>query len=1035
MLGCLTFIVFILAVAALTIATQLWSRIKNAEREIARLQKMLDRLRWEDLERATTAEKPIAPPEPPPPTLETPIPEPVPEPEPELVSEPAFEPPPPPITPPSPRRPFDWEGLVGVKLFSWIAGILLVLAAVFFLKYSVDQGWLNPTVRVVIGLATGMALIIVCELRVARDYRATANAMHGAAIAILYATLFAMHARWHLASAGVAFFGMLLVTAVAVYLSIRRNSVLIALLGLLGGFATPALLSTGENRPIVLFSYLFLLNAGLAGVAYWKRWPALTALSVLLTAIYQWGWIAKFLDTSQVPLAAGIFIVFAVLAAAGLWFRRRDEADEQQVMFDRVATAGASLPLFFAIFTAAMPAYGARFNTLFGFLLLVAAGLAGIAWKRGPAWLNLLGGLVVLITWAVWLSASYTSAAWPTVLAWATAFIVLYLVSRQAVIGALLFFVFPALAAIEPATDLPALLFAVTLILLAGVGVYAIRSVDARTFYIAAGFTIGGLAVWTARHLDGVTAGSALTIYTTFAFVALAVSVGAHKFERAIAPEVALAAYGFLIVVAGKRSLGTPPLLLLSALVAIGVAVAVVAFHLRRSSLLTGSVVGGQIVLMAWANATTRSPWPYVALAAALAVAVVPLIEFALDRRFITSGATALVLGHFVALVVSTKETAPLTAVVATHVVLLIALLVVAWLINAHELATIDVFITALATLLANTKTPGQEAAFAAAIYAPFIAYPLLLGRRVRDSIQPHLAAVLASVAFFFFARHAIYDANLDAYIGALPLLQAGLMGLLLWQLVRIEPPAERKLSRLALVAAAALAFVTVAIPLQLDKEWITIAWGLEAAALVWLFRRVPHEGLLLWADGLFIIVFVRLVLNPAVFAYHAKSTTPIVNWYLYTYLVPAAAFFAAAYLAPRHRKIAISLFNAAGTVLLFVLLNVEIADFYSIGETLTFNFISSSLAQDLTYTIGWALFAIGMLIAGIALSVRAARIAALVLLLVTILKCFLHDLARLGGLYRVGSLLGLAVSLVIVGLLLQKFVMAKSPPAAEETP
>jgi uncharacterized membrane protein len=60
--------------------------------------------------------------------------------------------------------------------------------------------------------------------------------------------------------------------------------------------------------------------------------------------------------------------------------------------------------------------------------------------------------------------------------------------------------------------------------------------------------------------------------------------------------------------------------------------------------------------------------------------------------------------------------------------------------------------------------------------------------------------------------------------------------------------------------------------------------------------------------------------------------------------------------------------------------------------------------------------------------------VAALVLLLITILKCFLHDLAKLGGLYRVASLLGLAFALVIVGVLLQKFVIAKTaPPPAEE--
>jgi uncharacterized membrane protein len=150
---------------------------------------------------------------------------------------------------------------------------------------------------------------------------------------------------------------------------------------------------------------------------------------------------------------------------------------------------------------------------------------------------------------------------------------------------------------------------------------------------------------------------------------------------------------------------------------------------------------------------------------------------------------------------------------------------------------------------------------------------------------------------------------------------------------------------------------------------------------------------------------------------------------------VAAAAFYAAAYWLPRAWKRSIGIAGAAGTVLLFVLLNIEIADYFSTGRTLTFNFFSSSLAQELTYTMGWAVFAVAMLIAGILLYARAARVAALLLLLVTILKCFLHDLARLGGLYRVASLLGLAFALVIVGVLLQKYVIAKpvAPPPTEE--
>jgi uncharacterized membrane protein len=149
--------------------------------------------------------------------------------------------------------------------------------------------------------------------------------------------------------------------------------------------------------------------------------------------------------------------------------------------------------------------------------------------------------------------------------------------------------------------------------------------------------------------------------------------------------------------------------------------------------------------------------------------------------------------------------------------------------------------------------------------------------------------------------------------------------------------------------------------------------------------------------------------------------------------LIAAAAFFVAARLLRGRDQIAdgipglSALARAGGAVLLFLLLNIEIADYYSVGSNLTFNF-GAGLAQDLTYTIGWALFAFGLLIAGIVWSSKPGRLAAILLLSGTVAKCFLYDMSRLDGLYRVGSFVGLAVCLTLVALLLQKFVLRSSP-------
>ncbi|HEX3070873.1 MAG TPA: DUF2339 domain-containing protein [Thermoanaerobaculia bacterium] len=1203
-LGCVVFLVAVFALITFVVAIRASARAGEATREVAELKRRLERMSQrvsraesaaggladEDVRPAPAAEGPEFVPawsgaaarenvvaNVPEVSAASPIPEPAPIVVPPVaaytattpVPEDAFAatapeppraepPPPPPPTPhpprptPSPKKPFDWESLIGVKLFSWIAGIALVLAALFFLSYSVEHGWLSPPVRASLGLLTGVTLLLVCELRVARNYEFTANAMDGAGIAILYATLFAIHALWHLLPATAVFALMLLVTAIAVLLSIRRDSVFIALLGLVGGFATPALLSTGENKPIALFSYLLLLNVGLMWVAIRRRWPLLTALSVIFTVIYEWGWIGKFLTGSQLPLAVAIFTVFAAAAAASLWMRRR--ADAAQGSFDLVAISSAGLPLLFAIYVAAVANYGVQYNVLFTFLLLITSGLSVIAIVRGPAWLHLLGGGTIALVLLVWRVSSYTPQAWPAILAWVAGFVVVQLVlshfapNPRNVLAPLLLLILPALAATPIPAAAPLLLFGTLFVLVTLIAAYAFIHHAGEAYAVAAFLAIVTEGVWSAQSITPANLTTALLIYAAFALLFIGVPIIGRRLGREIVSQrtmlglilgsiailfflatgsvasyalwvlaillviinagaiaearkkehavlaaaaivlswivittwcasamnaanlvaalsviggFALLATGggvwlsrgadedagttylglighlFLLVIAAQPRLAFPPWPLFAVLFVLDLAIGVAAIYLRRGNLMAVAMAASQIVLMMWAANTKAAPWPVVAIGAALAVCAMALVWFRIDRRFAVAAVIALFLGDIVLIIAGYSTGTPLfSSLLAAHLAIGIAILAVTWLTEWHELAVIAVPVLAIAAALARTSTPGTRLTFSGAIYAIFILYPLLLGARAKRSLYPYLAAVLASVPFFVVARGAVRDAGYNYAIGVLPLFQAALMLLLLWRLLRVEPATERLLSRLAMVAGAALAFITVAIPLQLARQWITIAWALEAAALIWLFRRIAHRGLLIWSGALFAAVFVRLFFADDVFI-HAASRMPIVNWYLYTYVVSAAAFFAAARLLPdseaKRYVFARPVLSSGGTILLFFLVNIEIADYYATGSVLTFNFFSSSLAQDLTYTIAWAVFAVAMLIAGLLLHSRATRIASIILLLVTVLKCFLHDLARLGGLYRVGSLLGLTISLLLVGVLLQKFVIRKAAPPTEE--
>ena len=212
---------------------------------------------------------------------------------------------PPPPPPPAEPEPAPAPGVrlgepVGVKLFSAIAGIALVIAAVFFLRYSIEQGWLQPPVRVAIGVLVAVALLVVCELKAARKYPATANAMDAAAIAILFATFFAAHALWNLIPALVAFGLLALVTR-------ARGAAVDPARVALHRRARPArrLRDAGaavDRRepadPAVRVSAAAQRRAG-AGWPTRSGWPVLTWLTLVFTTLYQWGWVFKFLERQQ----------------------------------------------------------------------------------------------------------------------------------------------------------------------------------------------------------------------------------------------------------------------------------------------------------------------------------------------------------------------------------------------------------------------------------------------------------------------------------------------------------------------------------------------------------------------------------------------------------------------------------------------------------------------------------------------------------------------------------------------------------------
>ena len=754
-----------------------------------------------------------------------------------------------------PRAGFDWENLIGVRLFAWLGGGTLFLGAALFLHYSIQQNLISPSVRVANGLVIG-AVAVAGGDRLRQRTRMAAEAISGAGVGILYASLFAAHSLYHLIDSTPSFIGMGLVTVTAGLIAIRRDAFLVAVLGLIGGMSTPWLLSTGEDRPVAFFVYVLLLDSCILVVAKKRSWPVLALLGFVGSIVICIGWAMRYLQPGRTAYALGGAAVLAGLFSLVKLDSAAKEGTKAAAVPRLVGVAGVFTPFVAAFVLSDHSTLTVDPLLLAGYLVLVS----GVAWLAGQR------------------------ASLPPLAPFTAAFSVLSLTAR------------PDHSLFPAGRDTTLASFAIVPIAYV-VGWYLRRSKpDGRALATAAAIVLGGSWLVVLRVLG----------------------MQPHDDPR-------FSIWAYAAVNAGGL-------------------------------LLLGAVTGYAI---------------FVALAQALSLGALFLVTRGIFEPRVTE--------------------------------------------------------------LAATCVSGLA----------FYALPLItpLFRRDRWAWLASACSLPLHFLLLYGVAHQSWGAT---SLGAIAVACAAL-SLFSFDRARREATtlAEHALSVRAALGGEVLLFLTAAIPILLDKEWLTLSWGLEVAALAWLKRRVPHRGLV-WVSALLAAaVSARLLVNSGIWHYHPRSDLPILNFYLYAFGIPVVAFLVAAWLFEGDPDAAwllrgdtdplrvrlTSVLRVVATLLLFFLLNIEIADYYSKGHTIAFQLSSGGLAQDMTYSLAWLIFGLGLMALGLARHVKAPRIGAIFVILVTLAKVFLHDLWALGALYRVGSMIGLAVALLLVSFLGQRFILSKDAP------
>ena len=197
-------------------------------------------------------------------------------------------------------------------------GILILVVGVgFFLKYSIEKDLITPIGRVAMATIAGLGMLVAGTRLLGNKYHIFGQGLMGGGLAILYFAVFAAANQYHLIETTMAFALMSAITVLAGGISVRFNSILVAVLGIIGGYGTPIMLHSDAVNFIGLYGYMLVLGCGVLGLCYWKNWPLVNYLSFVANyGIFFFSMRAY--DVSHfhevMPFVVAFFVLFSTMA-------------------------------------------------------------------------------------------------------------------------------------------------------------------------------------------------------------------------------------------------------------------------------------------------------------------------------------------------------------------------------------------------------------------------------------------------------------------------------------------------------------------------------------------------------------------------------------------------------------------------------------------------------------------------------------------------------------------------------------------------
>jgi uncharacterized membrane protein len=228
--------------------------------------------------------------------------------------------------PPPPQESIQWEQLIGQKAFGWIAVVLSVFTAAFFLRYAYENNWIGPVGRVGIGVLAGSALLVAGYRYHRRNARISSQMLTACGVVVLYLSAYSAFGLYSLLPAEQAGVFLAVIVVLSMICAVLYDANAIALVAVVGGLATPLLLPSERDLYIPFFAYLTGLNLGVLVVTLARSWPVISSLALLGTQGLFWAWHAGNYHPEKwgwaLAFQAAIYVLYLIQDFAGQYSRR-----------------------------------------------------------------------------------------------------------------------------------------------------------------------------------------------------------------------------------------------------------------------------------------------------------------------------------------------------------------------------------------------------------------------------------------------------------------------------------------------------------------------------------------------------------------------------------------------------------------------------------------------------------------------------------------------------------------------------------------